>query len=87
MHGVLGRRKAWDIVFRDRASNRVGRLGQHPRILLRWLVQQYPIQASELSQCLGKPCMLVTSTPVTLSHQSLDGEFWEQAALLCGELV
>ena len=44
MKGELDRRKAWQIVFRDPASGQLRRLESSPRMMLRWLLQKYPIQ-------------------------------------------
>lgn len=47
LRGVMERRKVHNIVFRDFNTGRTGRLGDHPQVLLRWLVQHYPVQVQQ----------------------------------------
>ena len=44
MRGVLDRRQAWTIAFRDSSTGQIRRLGSSPRVLMRWLLGSYPVQ-------------------------------------------
>jgi hypothetical protein len=61
LRGVLDRRNAWQIVFRDPRSGRIRRLASSPRMMLRWLLNTYPVQVllepSSLLDFLACLCM------------------------------
>ena len=58
MKGELDRRKAWQVVFRDPASGQLRRLESSPRVMLRWLLHKYPIQAcSRFAPYLDSSCV------------------------------
>ncbi|CAL8460740.1 g271 [Coccomyxa elongata] len=60
MHGVLQERGAWRIMVRERTTGRTFLLGSHPRIMLRWMLQNYPVPVAELI-FLGVALLLVVS--------------------------
>ncbi|BDA41969.1 Palmitoyltransferase SWF1 [Coccomyxa sp. Obi] len=60
MHGVLEERGAWRIMVRERTTGRTFILSSHPRIMLRWMLQHYPVPVAELI-FLGVALLLVVS--------------------------